>query len=1276
MTHEEATLTTGEAPEAVAGDDGMGGIDIGTVVNGRYEAIRPLGSGGLGRVYLVHDKLESKPLALKTLHSYELSAEQLALFKNEFETMARLRHPNLAQVYDFEPLHGTDDHFFTMEFVAGLDAFRATENSSINQVLDIVVQICRALAYIHSRSIIHFDLKPGNIIVSPSGQVKVLDFGIAGAKPRQAAGGGHMGTPTYLAPELALGERSIDHRVDLYSLGIMLYQLLLRRPPFEDDSTAGLLRKHCFESVTFSPGDHAHIPKWLQAIVEQLCAKEPADRYRSANAVIQAINVRGGCNYEIETRQTRESYLLSSRFVARSQDFKRLVAFVEGNLHASAGVRPAAFISGVSGIGKSRLLREARHYLQLSRHHFIEANCYDGALAEFDPIVEAVRRVLAVVESFGNHELLHRHGPELAKISPALARERGVHPAPPAHNPEAERAHIVQSLAHFFLDAAHICPYVLYINDLQWSLAGTAEVLSRLISAIAEGRQRGDEHRLCVLGSYREGEADDRPISDLLRDHQAMGHLLHISLKPLSQKHVGKLLGSMLGVDAPPKRFVERIYAESAGNPFFVEEILRVLVENGTVYLEDGQWAANEDIEAIKIPSTIRAAFLNRYASLPDAHRAIMAFLVTHGQPLSFRLLQHLTGIEMQQLQAILTTLARRQMVIRLATENGAYGPIHDQMREAVYASLDAEQRRRMHRHLANSLAEVYAERKQDVIYELARHSWEAQDTEQALEHSLQAAAQATEEYAYDQGILFYRRALQILTEAEGSATQQWLVLENLGDLLAIKGSYAKAIACYERIIGATDDVLRKARLLRKHGDLLFARGALQEALKKLWRASRLLKGAYPRTRLGFLGALFKNALLHGLHRFAPRLVRSARRTEVRARLTELSAIYLGLTYVYYFVDPIKNVLCVLLATNTCERVGESPQMCKAYSALSVVYGSLARFRGARAYGESAIALGEKLEKPRLVGNACALYGTSLFFMAQLERSRQELERGKAILAETGDIFELELCYIHLSYCYLFQGKYRTALETVQAYMGVVESTDSLQMGKTLLIHAAMARAKLGSWEGVREQMQEAVAMCESMNDLMQLAAFRVFHGDMLLIADAPQQAVESLELARQIREEHRLMQDYPAGVYAYLVRAYVARWEQTGLETSPRTKTVLRRRLRKLSRKAVRICRYMGHPNYLSPSLLSRGLSLWLDQKWTAAKHKFDQAIAIAEDQDAGMWLAEACYEAGRHLIRREATRECGEAYLRRVRALFEAQGYTPYRSRVRRLLHEEQRA
>src|SRR2546428_5984739 len=224
-----------------------------TEVDARYRLVRKLGRGGMGTVFLVLDKdREDRPLALKRLRGGRVDKKTIAILRKEFLALATLEHPGLARVYDFGVDCSTGDYFFIGEFVDGVNLLKACQGFDLEKkegletFAGIFAQILRALEFIHSRGLVHGDIKPENILVtgaSPGAPcVKLIDFGLI-KREKEFGGKKITGTTYYIAPETITGSQ-IDRRTDLYSLGVVLYHLATGRLPFSGDSNVAILKGH------------------------------------------------------------------------------------------------------------------------------------------------------------------------------------------------------------------------------------------------------------------------------------------------------------------------------------------------------------------------------------------------------------------------------------------------------------------------------------------------------------------------------------------------------------------------------------------------------------------------------------------------------------------------------------------------------------------------------------------------------------------------------------------------------------------------------------------------------------------------------------------------------------------------------------------------------------------------------------------------------------------------------------------------------------------------
>ena len=262
-----------------------------------YELDCEIGRGGMGIVYRAKDRRLKRVVAIKVLPpELAFRGEIKTRFLREAETAAQLNHPNIVDIYSVDESAGLV--FFVMAYIPGDNLAKRLHDHGamgIEETRRILRDVGDALAYAHERGVVHRDIKPDNILIDEgSGRPMVTDFGIARAVTdgdnRLTATGIAIGTPTYMSPEQAAGDREIDGRSDLYALGIVAYQMLTGRPPFEASSTPAMLVKHLSERPAAVEQRRADVPRDLARVVMTLLEKDPAARFSSAAMMVKVLD--------------------------------------------------------------------------------------------------------------------------------------------------------------------------------------------------------------------------------------------------------------------------------------------------------------------------------------------------------------------------------------------------------------------------------------------------------------------------------------------------------------------------------------------------------------------------------------------------------------------------------------------------------------------------------------------------------------------------------------------------------------------------------------------------------------------------------------------------------------------------------------------------------------------------------------------------------------------------------------------------------------------------
>ncbi|HYI02195.1 trifunctional serine/threonine-protein kinase/ATP-binding protein/sensor histidine kinase [Hyalangium sp.] len=689
-----------------------------------YRVLGTIRATGLNVLFHAVREADGLPVIIKTPMVPSPGPSESECYRREFGILKRLQDVRgVARPYAFERIR--ERPLLLLERVQGQSLSEsAGQPLALPRFLDLAISLASTLAEVHSRNVIHKDIKPSNIILEPSGEGRLIDFGVATLQKVEHldAASSHLieGTLAYMSPEqTGRMNRAVDYRTDFYSLGVTLYELLTGQRPFHGRDALEWFHAHMAQNPAPPHEHNAQVPPAVSAIVLKLMAKVAEERYQSAEGLRADLErCREGLRQNVLAEFTPGAQDAPSRFQLPLRLYGRATqvsALLQGFERVIQSGRPELFlISGYSGIGKSSVVNEL-HKPVVQRRSFFLSGKFDQFQRDI-PYATLAQAIRGLVQQLlvGTEEDLARwrerlnqvwegHGQVLVDMVPQLdvlvGRQPALQPLP-THEAQHRFNRVVRQFLEVFATAEH--PLVVFLDDLQWADLASLRLIQQLLS-------QPETPPVLWIGAYRDNEVSPtHPLVPVLEEVRKAGaRMTDIQLEPLNLDQVTRLVADTLpgATEEVVLPLSERVHEKTGGNPFFLLQLLVTLNQDGLLVRRPGAgWQWDEAaVRAQGYSDNVVDFMVRKLRQFPSETQTLLRLAACVGNVFSLPMLGTLASLEeVAQVEHGLEPAFQAGMLVRVGPEQDRF--LHDRIQQAAHSLISEEESKAIHLRIGRLL--------------------------------------------------------------------------------------------------------------------------------------------------------------------------------------------------------------------------------------------------------------------------------------------------------------------------------------------------------------------------------------------------------------------------------------------------------------------------------------------------------------------------------------------------------------------------------------------
>ncbi|MGE5405903.1 MAG: protein kinase domain-containing protein, partial [Candidatus Saccharibacteria bacterium] len=1217
---------------------------VGKVLNGKYRIIKSVGEGGMSRVWLAEDPAGEGPVVVKVLKPDATSnrIEDVIRFKNEATTASSLNIPAVARVYEIGEYGNL--HYIVMENCKGSSLqhyLEAGMTFSSDESVAIIREIAAALKQVHAAGVIHRDLKPGNIMIdleSEPPQIKLIDFGLAQVKEFVSDVSENDFTLSYMSPEQIVAfKRNIDERSDLYSLGIIFYQLVTEELPYRGDSFNSIIHQHIAKMPEIPTKLKPNLPKVLEEMVLKMIEKEPEQRYQSAEGLLSDLDkyLKGQRNFllGLEDRGVKLNY--RTRLVAREQE---LTALKEAYNNAAAGQGGICLIAGEDGLGKSRLIEEFSAYVDQRLGIYIKGKCFSGRnKIPYGPIKEALnvyarhyQKLTASRQKYIRESIkegIGDLGQIIINLNPLLEEIIGESQPLVELEPDRENRRFLMVVSQFIFALGVIeGVLVIEVDDLQWVDEGTLDLLRDMMAEISR-------KPVLVIGSYRDNElGEEKVLQEFINATSEGSPLICMNLKPFDRNQTNKFIAGLLfDSEEHTHAITNIIWQKSQGNPYFAVELLKQLVDEKALVRREQSWKLDPAVLCkIELSNSIVDTLMKRITTLSPNENRILSAASAIGRKFDMEMLFAISPFAQEEIVAAVDKAISMHIIDYDPDAKGRLVFAHERIKEVFYTSLDKVNRRALHKMIAESLENSSEPDKDEKIFDLAYHYTEAGDTAKAEQYAYPAGKKACENYAYDQAIKYLSLAVMLMEERDEKGSDKWIeCMEYIGAVYSTIGKNDEAIELFNTILPSLKTTKQKANAYRNISHSYYNKGHWLDSERYGKLGLALLGERIPEGKLAVVAGIIWQVIVRAAQSLVPWLYNRVKTGTRSEEAKEIVSFYFILLWAYALSGVLEFAYGTYRLVNLSRsRTGLSKETALSISGYANMLGAIAMFGSAEKYHKQALELKEILKDEWGMAQSYQWMGYMREWAGEYEKAMEYFDKALEMFKRMGDMKEYNMTLNGLVHCCYYLGDYEKMKDFNSRHLeSAVRTTDNY----------AITAANIYNVQYFREKDHFGKAeLCglDSFNrsfeaeDWFNYCSANIELAILFMDRDDFKKAIEYLERARDLYQTNTFLQQYTVLLFYSLAEAYIADYKANIMSQTPAEKKSYLKKIEKISKKAM--AKTKGWNTHLGGALRALAKYQVLAGSNHLAEKYFLQSISHCTKHKRKFELARGLYDYG----------------------------------------------